>query len=384
MPFPNEHACRLRQPSDFQDGSFRRTTRKTDGKTYHIIMGKLKDDDAMTEQAYRYPKDEWEADTAETHCKAHDGILFEPASSGKSADDLQASEIEAGELDLDGLEELEEPVGDGKSFTLHKKATGVKIGEVKETDNGPVGTFRATFSTFNVVDRDRDITEPGAISSGQQVKICQWGHGWGNIPIGKGVVGTDGQRAWVDGELFLDIPIAKDHYVALKNLGELTEWSYGFEVLEYSISEVEGRQVRVLKKLNVFEVSPVMVGAGINTRTDSIKSGMKFSEHSETIVSELEGYLARVKSLSELRAKDGRVLSAANLNTLDEILGQLDQMSTRLRALREAANPPKDENDGKEVSDGDLRAKFLKERIRHERLVSNIRGMGLVLNAQAG
>lgn len=83
-PYPNEHACRLRQPGDFQEGSFRRTTRKHEGKEYSVIMGKLTGEDTMTEQAYRYPKDTWEAGEASTHCKAHDGS-FEAASEGDAA-----------------------------------------------------------------------------------------------------------------------------------------------------------------------------------------------------------------------------------------------------------------------------------------------------------
>jgi HK97 family phage prohead protease len=84
-PFPNEHACRLRDPGDFQDGSFRRTTRESDGKTYSIIMGRLKGQSTMTEQAYRYPKDSWSVSEARSHCRGHDGKLFEPASTDKSA-----------------------------------------------------------------------------------------------------------------------------------------------------------------------------------------------------------------------------------------------------------------------------------------------------------
>lgn len=79
-PFANEHACRLRDPDDFKPDSFRRTTREHDGKEYAVIMGKLKGETAMTEQAYRYPKDEWSEAEARAHCKDHDGGLFEPAS----------------------------------------------------------------------------------------------------------------------------------------------------------------------------------------------------------------------------------------------------------------------------------------------------------------
>jgi hypothetical protein len=78
-PYPNEHACRLRQPGDFEEGSFRRITRKDEGKEYSVIMGKLTGEDTMTEQAYRYPKDSWDAGDASAHCKAHDGS-FEAAS----------------------------------------------------------------------------------------------------------------------------------------------------------------------------------------------------------------------------------------------------------------------------------------------------------------
>ena len=78
-PYPNEHACRIREPGDFQEGSFRRTTRDHEGKEYSVIMGRLKGETTMTEQAYRYAKDTWTAGQAGSHCKAHDGS-FEAAS----------------------------------------------------------------------------------------------------------------------------------------------------------------------------------------------------------------------------------------------------------------------------------------------------------------
>ncbi len=86
-PFPNEHACRLRNPGDFQAESFRRTSRNHNGKQYSVIMGKLKGESTMTQQAFRYPKDTWTAAEARSHCSSHDGIGFEAASDGKGADD---------------------------------------------------------------------------------------------------------------------------------------------------------------------------------------------------------------------------------------------------------------------------------------------------------
>lgn len=79
MPYPNEHSCRLREPGDFQADSFRRTRREHEGKPYDVIMGRLKGDDNMTDQAYRYPKRTWSAADARRHCEDHDGS-FEQAS----------------------------------------------------------------------------------------------------------------------------------------------------------------------------------------------------------------------------------------------------------------------------------------------------------------
>jgi hypothetical protein len=78
MPYPQEHACRLRSPKDFQPDSFRRVTREHKGKEYSIIMGRLKGQTTMTEQTYRYDKTKWTEDQAKAHCKEHEGT-FEPA-----------------------------------------------------------------------------------------------------------------------------------------------------------------------------------------------------------------------------------------------------------------------------------------------------------------
>ena len=85
QPYPNEHACRLVEPEKFEPASFRRTEREHEGKKYGCIMGKLKGESTMTEQAYRYPKDAWTEAQAKAHCKTHEGILFEPASAEDAA-----------------------------------------------------------------------------------------------------------------------------------------------------------------------------------------------------------------------------------------------------------------------------------------------------------
>jgi hypothetical protein len=54
MPYPTEHAARVRDPGSFIEGSFRSKAIGTEG--VRIITGKLKGGDgAMVTQAYRFP-----------------------------------------------------------------------------------------------------------------------------------------------------------------------------------------------------------------------------------------------------------------------------------------------------------------------------------------
>ncbi|HTS87484.1 MAG TPA: hypothetical protein VMG41_03250 [Gemmatimonadales bacterium] len=83
MPYPHEHACRLRDPGEFAAGSFRSMHRMHGGKPYRVILGKLAGvsgpDDPLVEQTYRYPTDAWTEGEARAHCREHGGGLFEPA-----------------------------------------------------------------------------------------------------------------------------------------------------------------------------------------------------------------------------------------------------------------------------------------------------------------
>lgn len=102
MPYPNEHACRLRQPGDFEADSFRRTSRTSDGKKYSVIMGRLSGEDTLTEQAYRYDKDTWSMKDARAHCDAHDGISFIPATNPPDEGSAATKAAIAGEVVFEG------------------------------------------------------------------------------------------------------------------------------------------------------------------------------------------------------------------------------------------------------------------------------------------
>lgn len=143
--------------------------------------------------------------------------------------------------------------------------------EIKSADKGQVS---AVFATFNVVDKDGDVTVPGAFEDGAEVIISSYGHtSWsGALPVGKGRIRVMADEAVLEGQFFLDTTAGRDTFEVVKQLGARQEWSYGFDVLDAEDGIVDGRNVQILKKLLTHEVSPVLRGAGVNTRTLAVKA----------------------------------------------------------------------------------------------------------------
>lgn len=142
---------------------------------------------------------------------------------------------------------------------------------LKDTEGKETGEVLAKFGTVGVIDLDGDVIEKGAIGS-QAVKISAFGHtSWlGALPVGKGVTEEKDDDLLARMSFFMDTTHGADHFRTVKGLGELGEWSFGFDIMEQRQPTEEERQLgirRVLKELDVFEVSPVLRGAGVDTQT---------------------------------------------------------------------------------------------------------------------
>lgn len=155
------------------------------------------------------------------------------------------------------------PDRETKSFTI----------SVKDAEKG---TVEAVFSTFNVVDHDGDITMPGAFEDGAKAAISDYGHSvWmGGKPVGKGMIRVEQDRAILEGKFFLSTEHGREAFETVKAMGDMQEWSYGFDIIDHEMPTEDQRKMgarRVLKKLKTYEVSPVFRGAGINTQTLAVK-----------------------------------------------------------------------------------------------------------------
>lgn len=166
------------------------------------------------------------------------------------------------------------PTATKKDATTVKKAIAAALVSIKDADKGQV---EAVFATFNVKDKDGEVTLPGAFENGAAVVISAYGHGsWrGLMPVGRGIIKTTETQAILQGQFFLDTAAGLETFKTIKGVAELQEWSYAFEVLETGELTEPMRQAgvwRVLKKVRVFEVSPVLRGAGIDTETLDVKN----------------------------------------------------------------------------------------------------------------
>jgi hypothetical protein len=230
--------------------------------------------------------------------------------------------------------------------------------ELKASDKG---AFRATIATFLDVDRDGDVTFPGAFPVGKQIIVGAFNHTsmpqlGGALPTGVASIGADNSRAYIDGKFFLDTPHGAAMYETVKALGSVAEWSYAYPEPKTAPRHSDQMKnfptaTRGIVGVDPVEASACIRGAGTQTRTDFIKS-------------EGPGYEAKVEQMFTLFAelKVGRALSAATLARLGAIADELTKFL--------AENVPQSaETEGK-VSDEALNRLMRDlERMRSEQLI---------------
>jgi len=240
-----------------------------------------------------------------------------------------------------------------KAFTPHE----FKLDEA--------GSVTVAFAQLDVIDHDDDVTLPGAFPA-KSVPMSAYGHtSWlGELPIGKGVIREEAGWATFAGSFLMETDQGRNGYHTVKAMADLQEWSYGYDPLDFSFEQRDGKQVRVLRKVDVFEVSPVLVGAGIGTHTRAIKSGgpgagLPFADHLALALEQAEAVAARAKGRADFRAKEGRVLSGANRERLLSLAGALDEASKALRALLDESDPDKGARAALEVAVLIEEARFL-------------------------
>ncbi|MBY0393260.1 MAG: HK97 family phage prohead protease [Novosphingobium sp.] len=181
------------------------------------------------------------------------------------------------------------------------------------------GTGRARIAQLSAIDKDGDTYAKGAFSwksgGGQWVQIIP-AHNKQAMPFGKAWLHEEGDWAVADFTLNLDTQAGKDWHAALafdlKTGSPVQEWSFGFQTLKSARVQRGNKSARELQQLDVFEISPVLRGAGVGTGTLGVKS----AELKEAAFAPLIGSLAE---LAEAVTADPAVLSETGRKQLGDI-----------------------------------------------------------------
>lgn len=174
-------------------------------------------------------------------------------------------------------------------------------GNLKQLDEQ--GQFIARVARLNAIDRDGDVTRPGAFGNHQVVPIVI-GHRWDMIPVGKARLTEEGDEVLARGTLNLAMGAGRALYESLKfdlaTPPSKAQFSYGFSLEDFEHGVHEGRRVRFLKSVRVHEISSVIAGAG-DTALVAVKEDV--ASATATAVAEYERIRQRGAALAERLAK---------------------------------------------------------------------------------
>lgn len=278
-PYPNEHACRVREPGDFQKDSFRRKAQGEGSDKLFLIIGKLKGSTTTTLQAFRYPVETWDSSRARTHCKAHDGIDFEPAKSksNSASDDWDALSHfishEPRAVRDDVLVPDTWDVGE-ISARLVDLGTFFCTPEIRAVDEEQ--RIVEGYASTKDLDRMHEIIDPRAFKSSMErlrakrIKLL-----YEHVPpaVGRIIKGKiDATGLWIRAQLAQGIARAEEAWLALQQ-EMLDSFSVGFQIADTEERQLDdGRTVRVITDLDLYEVSLVTIPANIYASASLVKS----------------------------------------------------------------------------------------------------------------
>lgn len=186
--------------------------------------------------------------------------------------------------------------------------------EFKDGADGS-GDVVARFSVFDIVDRDGDILRRSAFTDGQPVPMV-WAHQW-DQPIGKGVVLVKGDHAEFHGQ-FLSTASAQEARTAVREMGALQQWSFAFRITNTKDNQdIRGRDITGAE---VFEVSPVLVGANQETATLAVKSAEPDVKDMSDVMSSMGDLTAA--ELRRVRERCDELLADMEAETHEETAGK--------------------------------------------------------------
>lgn len=232
--------------------------------------------------------------------------------------------------------------------------------------NEDTGSFEAVIATTGVVDSDGDVIAEGAMA-GNTVPILP-AHDGSSVPLGKARVEEREDQVVAVGKFNMDIQAAREWFSAIKADLEdppaKFEYSWGFIPTKFRFEERDDMQVRVIEELDLLEVSPVLRGASVGTRTLSAKERrekddakadaepeadakdaedepkLKLVDQVRMAREMAEAAVSRVGELAESRAKQGKHLGDEAVKELLQLGSEVEGLSQVCKKVEEIMESP--------------------------------------------
>jgi hypothetical protein len=224
--------------------------------------------------------------------------------------------------------------------------------------DGDAGSFEGYASVFGTIDSYGDTIDRGAYTQTLPQFLTRgfigWGHDW-NEPIGIVTdAHEDGKGLFITGQFHSDSDAQKFRSRAKERVaaGKFMGLSIGYEAEGYEMRTVEqpfrnswgelSDKVRALTKIKLYEVSLVTVPSEENSGVTAVKSdgfGLPFDDHSERTRVAVREWIARAKSGSDIRTKEGRAISTARREKLVSMRDALHGHADELEALLKETEP---------------------------------------------
>lgn len=211
--------------------------------------------------------------------------------------------------------------------------------EVKSySEEGP-GSLTGYASVKNVIDSYDDVIVDGAYQGLDQLVKDGYGavgHDWYETPIAMIMEAKEDQY----GLLFTWQFHSTDEAQAARKVimeriaaGKTVPLSIGYFATDVAYERRDGKDVRVLKKIQVFEISYVNTPANASAMaTDAKGIGIPFQRHFDHCLGQMDELINRVSEIKDLRG-----------NVSDQKRGQLDELKSRIETLMSLTDEPKQE-----------------------------------------
>jgi HK97 family phage prohead protease len=216
---------------------------------------------------------------------------------------------------------------------LERKQLSFEVKQINREDPNYF-TFEGYASTFGNIDLGDDIVAKGAftesLKENPKVKVL-WQHKM-DEPIGvPQIMREDEKGLFVVANLPKEDQFVKGRVMPQVKIGSVAEMSIGFFIKDYEMKEIDGRNIRVITKLDLFEFSLVTKAMNPQAQVTNFKS------YKETEIKSLKDIEIFLKSggMSQNGAK-------TLISNVKQFLNQRD-VEERIKKQRDVVNEKLDQ-----------------------------------------